>query len=122
MRRYLRRILVDEFLQLLARFKIGYAFGGNTYRIARLGITAPARATLAYAKAAEAAQLNLLALVQTLDYAFENYFDQSLSIFLGQLGGVGHVIDKIGFSHAVTSLTEGLRFKPGEPILQEQQN
>src|SRR5260221_2113904 len=112
----LRHSLVNEFLQFLASLELGDAFGRNTNGVACFGVTAAARATLAHAKAAEAPQLNLLALVQTFDYAFENDFDQSLSIFLGQLGGVGHIIDKIGFSHAVTSLKKAVAFRPGEPI------
>jgi hypothetical protein len=116
----LRRMLVNEFLQFLASLEIGNAFGRNANRVACLRVTASAGATLTHAKAAKTPQLDLLALVQTLNYAFENYFDQSLSIFLGQLSGVGHVIDKIGFSHAVTSLTKRpLVPKPGELILQE---
>src|SRR5438552_14893607 len=107
----LRRSLVNEFLQFLAGLEIGDTFGRNTNGVACLRVTAAARATLAHAKAAETSQLNLLALVKTFDYAFENYFDQSLSIFLGQLGGVGHIIDKIGFSHAVTSLQKDRWFQ-----------
>src|SRR5437773_4505339 len=117
---YLRRSRVYEFFQFLAGFEIGYAFGRDTNRITCLRVTASARAALAHSEAAKAPQFDLLALVQALDYAFENYLDQSLSILLGQLSGVCHVIDKIGFSHGVTSLTKrAVRFKPGELILQE---
>src|SRR6266576_4946450 len=64
----LRRSLVNQFFQFLAGFEIGDTFGRNTHRVACLGVTTPAGATLAHAKAAETTQLNLLALVQTLDY------------------------------------------------------
>src|SRR6266498_3025996 len=88
-----RSILVNKLLQFLARFKIRNALGRNANRLTCLRITTLARATLTHAKAAKAAQFDLLALIQTLNNAFENDFDQSLGIFLGQFSGVSHVSD-----------------------------
>src|SRR5713226_5022764 len=113
------RILVDELFEFFAGFEIRNTLGGNADRLAGLRVPSTARATLAHPKAAKAAQLDLLALIQALDDAFENKFNQSLGIFLGQLSGVSHIIDQISFSHAVTSLRERPFVRSGQLILQE---
>jgi hypothetical protein len=97
-------ILVDKLLQLFSRFEIGDAFGRDVDRFTSLGVSPPARAALTYAKAAEATQLDFLAVVQTVDDAFEYNLDESLGVFLRQLRGISYIVDEIGFSHAVTSL------------------
>jgi len=95
--------LIDQFLEVLACFEIRNALGGNADRLAGLGITATPGAAAPHTETAKAAQFDLLALIQTLNNAIENDLDQPLSVFLSQLSGISYVIDKIGFSHAVTS-------------------
>src|SRR5205807_5808585 len=50
----LRRTLVDEFLEFLAGFKIRNPLGGNINGGTGLGVSTPARTSLAHAKTAEA--------------------------------------------------------------------
>ena len=67
-------LVVDEFFQFFAGFEVWNSFGGDAHGIARLRISTAPRATLAHAKTAEAAQLNLLALIERLNDAFKNDF------------------------------------------------
>src|SRR5471032_2172104 len=100
-RRGSRGLLVNQFFQFLAGFKVGNAFRGDADRLAGFRIAAAASAAFADAKTPEAAQLDLFAMIQTFDYAFKDYFDQALRVLLGEFSSVGYVIDKISFSHAI---------------------
>jgi hypothetical protein len=109
--------LIDQLLEVLTGFEVRYALGRNADRLASFGIAAAPRASATHSETAKAAEFNLLALIQTLDDAIENDFHQSLSVLLGQLSSICYVIDKIGFSHAVTS-SKKLRLKD-ELVLDE---
>ena len=99
-----RRILVDQFLQLFSGFEVGHALGGNVDRLTGLRISAAPGTAFTNAKTTKAAQLNFLTVIETVDNTLKNDLNESFSIFLGQFGGIGYVVDQIRFSHASTSL------------------
>ena len=68
-------VVVDQLFQLFARLEIGDTLGRDAYRIAGLWVSATPRAALAHAEAAEAAQFDLLTLIQGLDDALKDNFD-----------------------------------------------
>src|SRR5690242_3267151 len=53
-------VVVDELFEFFAGLEIRHSLGGNAHRVAGLGIPTASRATLADAKTAETAQLDLL--------------------------------------------------------------
>jgi hypothetical protein len=109
--------LIDQLLEVLTGLEVWHALGRNADRLASFGIAATPRTSATYSETAKTAKFNLLALVQTLNDAIENDFHQSLSVLLGKLSSICYVIDKIGFSHAVTS-SKKLRLKD-ELVLDE---
>src|ERR1051325_6080143 len=105
-RRMCAVVVVDEFFQFFAGFEIRNSLGGDAHGIARLRISTAPRPTLSHAKTANAAHLNLLALIQGLNDAFKNDFDQTLSVFLGELSRSSYVFDEFRFSHALPRVFE----------------
>jgi hypothetical protein len=67
-------VVVDELFEFFAGFEIRNSLGRDAHGIARFGISTASRATLADAKTAETAQLDLLALIQRFNDAFKNDF------------------------------------------------
>src|SRR6202453_5344093 len=77
---------VDVILQFLARLEIGDLLGRDFHFRAGLRVAAGASTALAGAKAAEAADLDLVVGLQRLDDTFENRFNHGFRLFTRQLG------------------------------------
>ena len=66
-------------------------------RQGRPGIAADAAAAVSGAEAAEAANFNLLALLERTDDAIENRFDDGLRLLAGEFGDAQDLFDEVGF-------------------------
>src|SRR3954452_7449284 len=94
------RLLVDQFLQLFARFEVRDLLRRHVDLVAGLRVAPLPRLPLAQAEAAEPAQLDLLAAVQRLDDAAEDGVDDHLGVFLRQIRDARHFLDQLRLRHA----------------------
>src|SRR4030095_11594908 len=68
-------VVVYQFFEFFAGLEIRHSFSGNADRISRLGIATAPCTTFTHAKTSKATQLDLLALIQSLNDAFEDNLD-----------------------------------------------
>jgi hypothetical protein len=93
------RTLGEVLFEFLAWLEVRYALGWHINRLAGFGIPTSARASLASAEAAKAAQFNLFAFVQGADYRVEHCLDYYFGITLVQLSRSSHFLNKFCLSH-----------------------
>src|SRR5579864_128129 len=94
-------LAVQQLAQLLARLEVGDAFRRHLHLVAGLRVAPGARAAVADAEAAEASELDLLAILERVDDAVEHRVDDDLGVLLGQLRRPSHFLDQLGLGHAV---------------------
>src|SRR4026209_2046458 len=90
---------VDQVFELLARLEIGDLLRRHVHLLSRLGIAPLARAPLPDTEAPEAAQLDLLVLVQSLDDRVEHRLDDDLGVLLGQLRDPRELLQQLRLRH-----------------------
>src|SRR5450759_258297 len=77
--------VVDTLAQILARLEVRYVLSRQRDRLASLGISALARRAQMQREAAEAADLDALALRQSIAHDLENLLQRKLDILRGQM-------------------------------------
>src|SRR5687768_15718567 len=90
---------VDELAQPLADLEEGNALLRNVHAGAGLGIAALARVAVTDAEAAEATQLDLVALGEGIGDVVEDRVDDRLGFLLGQIRQLRDLVDQIRFGH-----------------------
>src|SRR5262249_31693772 len=88
--------VVNEVLEFLAGLEEGNALGRHFDLFAGLRIASHAAGALAGAEAAEAANLDLLALLDGFDDAVENGLDDDLRFLAREFGDPQDLFDKVG--------------------------
>src|ERR1700675_1057949 len=87
---------VHKILELFAGLEEGNLLWRDFDFFTRFRIAANTAAALARAEAAEAANLDLVAVLQGLDDAVENGFDDGLGLLAGELGNAQDLFDEVG--------------------------
>ncbi len=100
------RIPVDQLLQLLAGLEVGDAPWRHVHSVAGPGVAAAARRAAPETETAEAAEFDLLPLVQRRRHVAEHGVDGDFGALLREAGGIGHLLDerrlrKAAFSHGL---------------------
>ena len=90
---------VDGVAQLFGGLEERHALGRDIDFSAGLGITSGAGVALPCAEASEAANLNLVASLQSSDDGFEEGIDDDLPIASGEVAQGGDFIYEVSFSH-----------------------
>src|SRR5678815_1790979 len=90
---------VHELSQALAHLEERHTLLGYVDARSRLGIPPLARVAVADTEAAEAAQLDLVALGERVGDVVEDRVDDRLRLLLGEVGELGDLVDQIGFRH-----------------------
>jgi hypothetical protein len=90
---------VDGVSQLLGRFEKGHTLSRDIDFGACLWIASSAGVTLAGAKASEAANLDLVASLESSDDSFEEGIDDDLTIAAGEVAQGGDFIYEVSFGH-----------------------
>src|SRR5215475_12963102 len=90
---------VHEFAQALANLEERHPLLWHVDGRAGLGIAALARVAIPDPEAAEAAQLDLVALGERIGDVVEDRVDDGLRLLLGEVGELGDLVDQIGFRH-----------------------
>ena len=91
--------VIDQVFQFLAGLEVWDLLGWNFNPRPRFGVAAHARAALARAEAAKAANLNLVTGPQGADYAVKDGFHNDLAVLARQFGKAGDFFNQIGFGH-----------------------
>src|SRR3989304_1415121 len=99
--------VVDELFQFFARLEIGNLLGRHVHFFTGLGVTSLARLPLTDTKATEAAGLNLVAPVLSIDDALEDGVHDDLGMLLGKVRDPGNLFYQFGFSHRPRLLNLG---------------
>src|SRR5271166_3793214 len=86
---------IHEVLQFLAGLEEGDLLRRNFHFFSGLRITSYAAAALASSEAAEAADLDLVALLKSIDDAFKDGFDDGLGFFARKFGDAEHFLDQV---------------------------
>src|SRR5205823_5508981 len=87
---------IHEILQLSAGLEEGNFLGGHFYFRSGLGIAANSPAALPGAETSESPDFDFLALLQRLDDAIENSFDDGLRLLPRKLGDAQDLFDEVG--------------------------
>ena len=98
---------VDRVTQLFGWLEEWNAFGWDVDLGAGLGIASSAGVALAGAKASEAANLDLVASLQSSDDSFEESIDDDLTIASGEVAQGGDFIYEVSFSHKLVPFVLG---------------
>ena len=88
------RLPVDQLLQLLAGLEVGDALGRHVHSVAGPGVAAAARLAAPETETAEAAEFDLLALLQRRHDVAEHGVDDDFGALLREAGGIGHLLDE----------------------------
>src|ERR1041384_2080486 len=95
------RLAVEERLELLAHLEVRDLRGRDVHLLARLGIAALAGRPVAEAEAAEAADLDLLAALQSVDDAAQRRLDDDPGLDLRDVELLGDDVDQVRLGHGV---------------------
>ena len=95
-----RAAVVHALAQLLANLEESEALRADVDRLARARVAPLVLLVRADREAAEAADLDPLALAERVDHRVEHLADQKLGAAMGQLGPLGDQVDEVGLGHA----------------------
>ncbi len=90
---------VDGVAEFFGGLEEGDSLGGNVDALSSFGIAADAGFPLAGAKAAEAANLDLVAFLESADDGFEEGVDDYFPIATGEIAERGYLVDEVGLGH-----------------------
>src|ERR1700684_544951 len=107
---------VDGVTQLFGGLEERHSLGRNINLGAGLGVASGAGVALAGAKTSEAANLNLVASLQSSNDGFEESIDDDLPVAAGEVAQGGDFVDQVSFSHRWVPFVLGRAIEFGSNI------